>query len=88
MSVLDLVEVYWCVYDHSTNVPNGTWFVSYSYLTDSVVDISRCRHVAYLYSAAIFFERKFCFLIIVTIQIFQFLYTRWCKSHLASMFAS
>jgi hypothetical protein len=58
VSALDLAEAYWCVYDQSLNVPNSTWFVSYSHLTYSDVDISRCRHVAFVYSAAIFFERK------------------------------
>jgi hypothetical protein len=87
----ELVETYWCFYDQSSNVSNCTWFVSYSHLTNSDVQISSCRHVAFLYSAAIFFERTlhaFFFLIIVSLQIFQFLYTGWCRSYLVFMFRS
>ena len=54
----ELVESYWCVCDPSASVPNGTSFGTYSHLNYRDVDISRCRHAAFLYSAAIGFDTK------------------------------
>jgi len=62
-----LIETYCCVCDPSPSVPSDTSFGSYKHLTERDLDISRCRHVTFLYSAAYSLKESYIFFVFLNI---------------------